>query len=435
MKRTEGASIVVLGAGVAGLGAGLALAAAKQRFRVLETEHEPGGLARTDEVDGFCFDHTAHCLHFRSERIRELFGSLGLELHALERHASVLVDGRKVPYPVQYNLSCLEDPELARRVVDELERGNGREEQHASFGDLLDASWGEALVELFFRPYNEKLWGRPLAELPVDCAGTYLPAVDVELARRGASERTVYSGYNATFHYPSSGRLGDVMWALARLLGDRVRYGVTVEEIDLERRLLVTTTGEAISYTRLISTIPLDRLLAMSGIATELEPETFDATSIVNVRIGARGSALAPDHWVYVADPDVPFHRIAFPHNFSSGTCPDGCVSVSAEYTERRDRARPDPRSLATAALEYVVRAGLVSVDECLTMTERVVAPAYVVHRADGRRAFGELAARLSSWSVELAGRYGTWNYLSIEEAFASGERAVESCLRAWGRA
>jgi phytoene dehydrogenase-like protein len=59
--------VLVLGAGLAGISAALALDGG---YRLLEREDRPGGLCRTDVRDGFSFDATGHWLHLRDPSIR-----------------------------------------------------------------------------------------------------------------------------------------------------------------------------------------------------------------------------------------------------------------------------------------------------------------------------------------------------------------------------
>jgi phytoene dehydrogenase-like protein len=59
--------VLVLGAGLAGISAALAL---EGRYRLLEREARPGGLCRTELRDGFAFDATGHWLHLRDPGIR-----------------------------------------------------------------------------------------------------------------------------------------------------------------------------------------------------------------------------------------------------------------------------------------------------------------------------------------------------------------------------
>ena len=420
--------VVILGAGAAGLGAGLALDDASTAFRILEGDDAAGGLLRTDVVDGFSFDRTGHVLHFARPHIEAGFRELGVELERIERRAGILLGDTEVPYPFQYNLWALESRSLARAVVDDM-RTAPRRNGAGSFADLLRSLWGESALALFFRPYNEKLWGRPLEALPADCAGRYLPEADVELAERGAQREVGAHGYNNTFLYPASGRLGDLMTALAAPIADRVCCGVSVEAVDIVRRELRTEDGGTIAYGRLISTIPLDVLLRMSGL--RVDPDLFAATEVVNIRIGLRGSLRTANHWLYVADRELPFHRIGFPQNVNRRTCPDGCTSLSIESTIPASGQRLSTDDIAATALECMSRRGFVDVEEYLFHDEFLISPAYVVQRAPERDAFAEIERTLREHGLFLAGRFGTWDYLSVEEAFESGVRAAGECSRA----
>lgn len=418
---------LILGAGAAGLGAGLTLHEAGHSFQILERDKQPGGLATTDDVDGFSYDRTGHVLHFRSPAVQRRIEALSVPLERIERRAAVLVQGREIPYPVQYNLRALESPAFVRSLLAGLEvAGNGETEPPSSFGELLRRRWGPPLFSFFFGPYNEKLWGRPLDELPPDCGGRYSMSPDLALAREGAQRCVHFPGYNGTFLYPVSGRLGDLLNSLATPVRHRIRCGAGVTSIDLRRRQLVTTAGESISYERLISTIPLPNLLAMARIASP-QPGLFAANQIMNVRIGVRGRLRTRCHWIYVPDPELPFHRIGFPRNVNHRTCPDGCASLSVEYTLPQHAPPATIDALAVCAIDFASRNGLLEVDEVKSVTGALISPAYVVRRAPGRAAFAELAHMLNAHGVALAGRFGTWDYFSVEEAFVSGARAADS--------
>jgi protoporphyrinogen oxidase len=411
-------TVVILGAGIAGIGAGLALAETGRDFHLLEAEDDPGGLVRTDESVGFLFDHTGHFLHFKGHVLQGLVGRTAVPLDRHDRQSAVLVERTLVPYPIQYNLWALDSRRLAESAVVELRSGETAEPA-ASLADLLLSSWGPTLYELFFRPYNEKLWGRRLEDLPADCVGSYLPTTDVELAAQGALAPTTYGGYNGTFFYPASGRLGDVVDALAEPLAGQASYGCAARAVDLEARLVETEDGETLAYESLISTLPLDDLLALAGESPA--PELFEATEILNVRVGFRGEMRVPHQWIYVPDSSLPFYRIGFPGNVNPLTCPPGCASISVEYTHPSEGASLSGDMLANRALDYVQDLGLADVKETVTVSERRLAPAYVVNRSPGRPEFERIRERLAEAGVVLAGRFGTWDYLSIEESFDSG--------------
>lgn len=414
-------TVLVLGAGIAGVGAGLALTEEGRDAVLLELEDGPGGLMRTDEVDGFSFDRTGHFLHFKRDLLNGRLDGAGVSLDCIERRSAVLVGDTVVPYPIQYNLWALGD-ERARAALAELEDESGLADLPDTLAELLLSSWGQTLYDVFFRPYNEKLWGRPLTELPADCVGAYLPTTDVELAAAGARGPTSYGGYNGTFFYPASGRIGEAAEALSAPFADRIRYGCAVRSIDLDERVLETEDGETIAYDALISTLPLNDLLALSGEGAA--PELFAASEILNIRIGFRGAVRIPHHWVYVPDAEFPFHRIGFPGNVNELTCPPGCASLSVEYTYPSTGEPLSGEAVAAAALEYLDDLGFLDLHETVTVTERLISPAYVVQRSPGREELEQIHDSLAERGVQVAGRYGTWDYLSMEEAFESGWRA-----------
>jgi protoporphyrinogen oxidase len=431
MAAGDSTGTLIVGAGVAGLGAGVAARERGLEFQVVEGSERPGGLVQTDELDGFRFDRTAHVLHFRSSRIEQDFRGLGVKLGRIRRRAAVVLNGRLVPYPLQYNLWALGDSDLARSLVDELALVAARPPAtRGSFADLLLSTWGEGLVSMFLRPYNEKLWGRPLTELPAECAGDYLPHVDLDLARAGASAPVEYEGYNGDFLYPLSGRLGDVADELAEPIRKRIHCGETVVALDLDVHEAYTSEWRTIGYERLVGTAPLPVLLEAAGVL-DGHAGLFDATSVANVRIALRGKMRTPLHWLYVPDSNVPFHRISFPRNISAFTCPAECASLSVEYTLPRRGSRTSAQDVADAALGYVADLGLIDVEGVYAVSETVISPAYVVQRAPTREEFSEIAQLLVDRDVHLAGRFGTWDYLSIEQAFASGMHAVEEATHA----
>lgn len=419
---------VVIGAGMAGIGAADRLRARGKDWLVLEAASGPGGLAATDEVDGFLFDRTGHFFHFSHPGLRQRFERCGVPLETHRREAAIAVRGRVVPYPLQYNLWALADPALARDAVLGAAAAQARARfapKPRSFAEHLLDTWGEPLVSLFHGPYNAKLWRRPLESLPPDCAGNLAPPPDLELMRRGCREPVAYGGYNGTFLYPASGRVGDVVEALVGPLGGAVRFGAAVTAVDLAGRTLGMADGKEVAFDRLVCTMPLPRLLAAAGEAGGIHGR-LDATSIANVRVALRGSMRSRLHWLYVSDESLDFHRVGFPSNVNPRTCPPGCVSLSVEYTLPRD-GRRSSTEVAEMATDYLEAMGLVEVEECLSVSEVILSPAYVVWRSAGRPWFSHLMTRLGRDRVQVAGRFGRWDYLSMEGAFASGGDAVDA--------
>ena len=117
------------------------------------------------------------------------------------RDSKVFLLGRFIPYSLQYHLAYLPS-RLRRPIVEEILAGGGDEA-----GDLesfLLAHFGRRLVSLFFDPFLEKFYGRPLSGLLAGMDKGSIPVPRMEEVLAGAEERRRGAeGYNPVFYYPS----------------------------------------------------------------------------------------------------------------------------------------------------------------------------------------------------------------------------------------
>jgi protoporphyrinogen oxidase len=423
----EDVKTIILGCGLAGLGAASELQKHGLEFEILEKEPTPGGLVKTDIIDGFALDRIGHFFHFKTKYLQNQLAKQGISLKRYQRQAAVIINGSAIPYPIQYNLWSL--PIYSRhRALGDLKSAQSSSRKPKTFYEAITSSWGATLTKLFFSPYNEKLWQRSLDALPADCAGRYMPQVDVAMAERGCHNRQNYLGYNATFFYPKSGRIGDTTYALAARFTPNIRYNTEVVQIDTDRYRCYSSEGEFFEYDRLISTLPLPALIAMTKIGLDISP-MFDHTRVLSIRVGFQGEMNAPFHWIYTPKKKLPFYRIVFPNNLNLKTCPPGCASILIEHSIENDKQKPRSKEIASEALTYLSGNGFVDVEKMLVLNSLTISPAYLVYRASGRNFFTTLRKYLKTIGIFLAGRFGIWDYLSMEEAFLSGRQVILSHL------
>lgn len=417
--------IVIVGSGVAGLGAAHALARAGLPFQVFEAQDRPGGLVRTDIVEGFRFDRAGHFLHFHSEEFSKVVRASGVQFVEVERRSAILLDGAIVPYPIQFNLWAAE-PRLRDAVIAEIESLPGNQPNETeSFDEALRATWGVALFDAFFRPYNEKMWGCPLTQLPADCGGRFMPRPDIELLRRGAASPVSDYGYNSTFLYPTSGQIGDLTEALAVPFADRIKFNAEVTEINLDRRAC-RVNDRWIDFDYMVNTDALPRAISACGVEPLAAP-MLESSGLLNIRVGFEGSINCEDHWHYVPDPKIFFYRVGYPPNVNKNACPPGCASLSIECNLSEDLQ--DPEAAAREALSYLESLGILTWGEIRVTDSYRISPAYVQYRRSGRELFDSVFDSLERRRILMAGRYGLWDYMSIEDSFLSGARAADRLI------
>jgi protoporphyrinogen oxidase len=418
--------VLVLGAGLTGLSATWHLRRSGVACRLLEREHEPGGHARTSHVGGYRFDRTGHLLHLADPTMRdEVLALVDDEVLELERRSRVYSHGVYTRYPFQANTHGL-PPEIAYACVMGFLEVDGREPARApeNFEEYCLAHFGAGMTEHFMAPYNEKLWGVPLREITAAWCQRFVPRprrADVIAGAVGLHDREL--GYNARFLYPKHG-IGALPRGLARAVG-AIELGRQPVAIDW-RRKVVDLGDERVSYRALVSTLPLDalvRLLVDAPDEVRAAGSRLRCQSLQYLDVALQAPARVDWHWAYVPEPRLPFYRVGCYSNFSPAVAPAGCSSL---YVELATRAPLDEAEALRSALPGLIEMGVVESERDVAFARLCrLEHAYVVFDHEYYGALEVLRPFFEAADIETAGRYGAWNYSSMEDALRMGRDAA----------
>ena len=424
--------VVIAGAGLAGLTAARELARRQVPFCLVEREAEVGGLCRSISRDGFAFDLTGHVLHTRTDEVRDLVAELLPDAwRHVERRARIHHGGVLVEYPFQVNLAPL--PVEVRK---ECLLGFWRAQAAAprpdplvcSFEEWIERTFGAGIARHFMIPYNRKMWGVDLAEMSAEWTTWSVPVPTLDEVVDGAlglGRRTF--GYNPSFLYPRSGGIEVLPAALAAGLPASALRRDEVESIDLADRVVALASGRRVRYGHLISTLPLTVLCQRTGGAELVrEARQLRHVSVVVFNLGVRGACPVDAHWIYFAADDVAFYRVGFPSNFSDGVAPPGTYSMYVEIS--RESPPGDLGELRTQVLDGLERVGLLrDRGDIVTEAPVTIPHGYVIYDAHRREAVPRLLAALARDGVITTGRYGAWEYGSMETAILQGLAAARA--------
>jgi protoporphyrinogen oxidase len=448
----SGGDVVVLGAGLAGLAAGHALARAGRGVKVLEQRPEVGGLARTVARGPFRFDLGGHRFLTRDREVERLVaGLLGPDCLTVGRRSQILLRGRTIDYPLSplNALSGLGAGTALRivldRVVDGIVRRPGSRPA-VSLEDWVVARFGRTLFDLYFKEYSEKVWGIGCDRISADWVARRIQGLSLGAAvrhaflrRREGAPRTLTD----RFLYPPRG-IGTLAERLREeivrgnevLCGVEVRRvrhrGCRVEAVEVRRgERAATVEGEAF-----VSTVPLPGLVRM------LDPRPPAAVLGAAARLGFRdlvvvavmlGRERATDQsWIYFPERRIPFGRIHEPTNWSARMAPAGATLLVAEQfcfrgdatwsasdAEIADRTLHHLEALRLARRRDVVDQAVVRVPGAYPLFE-------VGYREHLRTVLGYLG-RFEN--LVPAGRGGTFAYHNMDHAMASGMGAAARIL------
>ena len=410
---------VVIGAGPAGIGAGIALG---EHAVVVDGCPEVGGLARTVELDGAVFDLGGHSFHTPHADVRALVCS-SVEMVEQRRDARCHSHGQMIPYPFQAHFRELDDPEVVRECATGLaEAGGGG--GAANLAAFLSGRYGAGIARHFLLPYNRKLWRVDLEGLAVDWVGERIAPPERErepFAGSGGRRRPLQD--DTMVAYPARGGFGEIWRALAERLGD-LRLGRSVVRVDPLRREVVLAGGEVLRWRRLVSTMPLPDLLSLvSDVPAELVADAgqlgFLSLALVLVVVGHPVDT--PIQRVYCAGPESPAHKTVMSHTSSPHLRALPHHGILAEVSCPVDRRWPD------GELEHQVVQGLVTM-------KLIESPAEVRSTRTIRVRYGyplpthdraPIVERSRRWleerGIHTVGRFGEWAYINSDEALRRG--------------
>ena len=430
-------SNLVIGAGLAGLST---LIHAQQQGvdcpHILEAKDYVGGKARSEQLQGYTFDVTGHWLHLRHPRMKELVIKACGEEHftPIERMSRVWSHGVYTLYPFQANVYGLPPKVVHECVMGAIEAKFARPEDVAEqdepkrFSDWVRYYFGEGIAQHFMIPYNAKLWGVSADEITSRWCQRFVPRPQLDAIVAGAVGcHQGGMGYNATFLYPKVGGIQTVAEALADLGGrDHITLERKIVNIDPKKKEIIADDGDLYSYHKLVNTMPLPSLIdAFSEVPRKvLEARSLlRATEVIYLNVGIKGELGQPDHWIYVPEEKWPMYRVGSFSNAMPTMAPSGCSSL---YIELSDRTRPVDQ-IIPEVIEGLIAMDLITKEEQIEFIEvRRIPHAYVIYDENYHRSREIIHEWLVTMDILSIGRYGDWNYSSMEDALIEGERAAQ---------
>lgn len=362
---------LILGAGFTGMAAGI-----KTGWPVYEATDKPGGICRNYEKEGFTFSNGGPHWVFGKGKGLDYIKTL-TDLNTYQRKASIYYNVQ-FPYPIQDYAEMQQEP------------------KKGTFQGWLGKNFSKELNNMFFYPFNDKY-----------TAGLYRDTVqidDYKTPTRGGTGTVV------EFHDPVIG-----LTELVDRMADKndIRYNKRVKSIDVDSKT-VFFEDEAIDYDKIVSSIPLNQMMAMCGKTVELP-----YTSVLVINIGAEKAECTPtDHWVYVPFCTSGFYRLAFYSNVDEKRAPYGKVGLSVELAfpgmppEKIDVLRATNEVIKELKLWRFI-GDTVVVDPTYVR----VAYSWLYNEKDKDDAIKWLKSR----GITSTGRYGKWKFQGLVESIADG--------------
>jgi protoporphyrinogen oxidase len=408
--------IAVIGAGISGISAASLLQQKGHEVIVYEKEERIGGLIQCDWVEGNLFHKVGgHVFNSKLDKVLEWFWSQfeqKEEFYAIKRKAKIWMNNTLIGYPIENYLYQLDDSLLSKIVAELLALQPRDPMRYPSFGEFLRGNFGETLYQIYFQPYNQKVWNTDLKNVSMQWLEGKLPMPNLnEIVLSNIRQREESQMVHSSFYYPKNGGSQFIIDRLAR--GLDIRLATPVDSVVRKGAGLVLNGN--ISIDALVYTGDVRKLKAIIDMA---DVRGNIPAGVHNLRANGTHNVLCYTDdtdltWLYLPEKDTRAHRIIYTGNFSpanNGTSRKTCV---VEFSGRNDEStmteelRKLPGNLEPIRFNYQPNS-------------------YVIQDHDTRDVIAETMAILGPHSIYLCGRFAEWEYYNMDKAIEAAINLVE---------
>ena len=441
-------STLVLGGGPAGLTAGYLLTRAGRDVVVLEAEDQVGGLAKTVEVDGYRFDLGGHRFFTKSIEVDTLWHEvLGEEFLLRPRMSRIFWNKRYLDYPLRGPdvIKKLGPVEVIRCMASYLRAAARRNKVDNSLEDWVSNRFGRRLFELFFKSYNEKVWGVPASEIRAEWAAQRIKGLSFFSAAKSAffgNKGNKVKSLISEFNYPrfGPGQMWDAMTAAIEEEGGEVLLEAPVDRVEVVDGRVVEVSAGGVNYSlpdAVISSLPLRNIVEM--VTPPPPAEVLEAArglryrDFLTVALVVDGEDLFPDNWIYIHEPSVQVGRIQNYRSWSPWMVPDpdkACVGLEYFCFAGDELWTMDDDALVELATRELEELGLAPRSKVERGFATRVPKAYPIYDAD----YASRVAVVRSWldgieNLQQVGRNGLHRYNNSDHSMLTAMRAVDNIV------
>jgi protoporphyrinogen oxidase len=410
--------VAIIGAGVSGLSTAHFL---KDRYDVTVYEKEdcPGGLIKCRRVNGSLF-HTCGGHVFNSKRadVLDWFWSKFVrekEFSKADRNSVVFMeDGTEIPYPIE-NHVYLFDHHVQKKFIADLVKmaGNAGVEPH-NFEEFLKGRFGDTLYDMYFQPYNEKVWRRDLKQVPLSWLEGKLPMPTVaEMIFNNINHVKEKAFVHAIFWYEKENGSQYIADKLADELN--IKYNAKVEQIKREGDKWVIL-GEQFDLVIFCGNIK-DMVKIIHGVdlasyLSEVDALEYHGTTAVFCEIDRN-----PYSWIYQPSRQNESHRVICTGNFAPSNNDEKIgadrITATVEFTDELSKE---------AILDNLTRIPL----HPKYLDHHYNPYTYPIQDVYTREMIQSMKKELASADFYFTGRFADWEYYNMDVAMGA---AMDLCM------
>lgn len=451
--------IVILGAGCAGLAAGMRLTQRGYPVLLIEKADHVGGLAGGVRINGNTYEYGPHTFHSPDpELLGEIKALMGDALIPYNRTIKIKFLGNyfKFPLAVRDVLLRLPPPTVIHAglsFVWHFVTGSIWRPKVETSETLLRRYYGDVLYELFFKTYITAVWGISPAEFSPAFSRERIPRLNFldfldklhSMLQSKTAAPVKTEGYvekvEGNLYTTEKGfsLITQRMAGQVEQQGGRIELDATVTRItrDGERVTSVTYTcgGQSrdIPCRAVINTLPINQATLMTqpsyGGAVEDSARALRFRALVFVGLLVDREKVLPSSFMYFRQHS--FNRISDLAQFGFHITPQNHTLLVAEIScDTCDRAWSDEEFAKNAVLGDLIAENLLTREQVIEMHVFRAEHAYPIYTLGYEKHVDVLLRAMENMeNMETAGRQGRFQYINTHVAMKMGHEAADRLI------
>lgn len=414
--------IAIVGAGISGLCTALLL---KERYNVtiFEKEDRPGGLIKCQHVSGSLFHSCGgHVFNSKRQDVLDWFWmhfKKEEEFTRTNRNSLIITENEdNIPYPIENHVYLLEEQTQRRFINDLIMMAKTKGKEPNNFEEFLKGHFGETLYELYFQPYNEKVWRRDLKQVPMSWLEGKLPMPTVaEMIFNNINHVEERTFVHSTFWYEKQG--GSQLIANRLAEGLDIRYNKEIKYISQEKGKWVVEDEafeKVVFCGNIKDMVNMFDCIISDKYKQDIEALQFHGTTSVFCEIDKN-----PYSWIYLPSRNHESHRIICTGNFSKTnngpSVPKGRITATVEFTDKIE---------IDAILENLTRIPL----RPKYLEHKFNHYTYPIQNINTREMIKNLKAELAPKGLYFTGRFADWEYYNMDVAIGAAMDMVKTYIK-----
>ncbi|MDB9372528.1 NAD(P)/FAD-dependent oxidoreductase [Nodularia sphaerocarpa] len=443
-------SVVIIGAGPAGLTSAHQLVKQGIQPIVLEQADRVGGISRTETYKGYRFDIGGHRFYTKVGEIQQIWIEiLGNNFLKVPRLSRIYYNGNFFNYPLELS-NALSNLGIVNSFLMLFSYFQAKILPHPveeSFEEWVCNRFGKRLYQTFFKTYTEKVWGIPCTEIRADWAAQRIQGMSLKkaivdsLVKNNQTKSLIKE-----FYYPELGP--GMMWEKCQEIitnkGGTVHLDTKVNQIYHQDNRIQKITVQQESKTfdlqadYFISSMPVTalilRLYPPAPAPVLQAARSLKYRDFLIVALIIDHADLFPDNWIYIHSPEFKVGRIQNFKNWSPAMVPDSsktCLGMEYFCSEGDEIWSMSDNDLIKLASQEIVALSLLSkINKSEDATVIRQKKAYPIYDQEYRQHLQVIQDYLKIFdNLQTIGRNGMYRYNNQDHSMLTGLLAAKNIL------